>query len=175
MKTLKGSHGTTVSRADNIVNEGFKLKTGRRGTGVYFWRYGYYCRQLAISWWKQKFEEGKYAGDSDTSCVVIISYFVLDDNEYLDIENYEFQEQIAYLADKKKVGNEIKKLAALYDSLIHKLEEIQNTKFKVIEMRVSPPKREYCQYYQFTAIGNPYCYLVRAVDCIDKLEMEVME
>lgn len=170
---LKGSHGTTVSRADNIRKEGFKRIIGRRGTGIYFWRDGHYCRQLSISWWKQKLDERDYSGDSDTRCVVIIGIFKLEDNEYLNIDNYEFQEKIAYLADKKKVGGDKRKLAALYDFCISRLEQRQGIKFKIVEMRVSPPLKKYCEYYQFYAVGNPYCYLVRVVDCIVKLEMEI--
>jgi len=173
MKKLSGTHGTTIARTEKISREGFKGRIGRRGTGVYFWCDSYHAKDLAESWWRYSNDRGRYIGDNNTNFALIIGFFEVNDDEYLNIETHELKNQIAIIIANKKIPNRLEYLAATYDLFINRLEAQNNQKYQIIEMRVSPPQMKYCEYYPILILGDPYCYLVRDTDCIKKLQIEV--
>lgn len=124
MLTLSGTHGTSVSRADKIKKEGFKLFPGRRGTGSYFWRNGEYSRLLSIAWWDQCCNGGVYNDDENRKCAVIYADFHITNEEYYDISTFEVKEKIAKIIESKQIDKKNpKKLAELYDYAIALFEE----------------------------------------------------
>jgi len=167
MLILCGTHGTSVSRAEKIKNEGFRLFPGRRGTGTYFWRKGEYSRLLSVAWWDQCCKRGIYGNDKHQKCAVIYAEFHIRNEEYCDISTFEVKERIAKIIESKQIDKKNpKKLAALYDYAIALFEKKNNVRLKVVESLVSVPKSKICDRYPLIALGYPHCYAVRVPDCI---------
>jgi hypothetical protein len=165
MLQLEGIHGTTVSRTKKIGKTGFLSAKGRAGSGIYFWRVGTYSRDLAVGWWRFQSEKGCYGGDNDTRCAMICVLLLVEDNEYLDLENPELKEQLAELTRQKKPQSGTASRAALYDLFIRMLEQKLKLKFRVIGVRVTPPPSRHCSYPE-AILGWPFCFMVRDGACI---------
>jgi hypothetical protein len=84
---LKGIHGTTVSSAQNIVQYQSFLKTaaknGYTGSGVYFWRYNAYAKDLATCWYHYRVRRGDF---KENEGAVIYANIHVKENEFIDLE-----------------------------------------------------------------------------------------
>ena len=89
---MKGTHGTSRSRANNIVANGFRLSpVGKRGSGVYFWGYlsdsmETISRSLAEAWWFDVKRRHLYDKDENKSCSVVFASFDVSDDLHFDFE-----------------------------------------------------------------------------------------
>ncbi len=162
---LKGTHGTTVARANSIKVNGFDLDKGRRGTGIYFWADSPYSRNLAIAWWDFRLSQEDFAGDNDLRCSVIHSEIKTDQNEYLNLDKHDIKKRVAELAIKKKIGFKKDNIAGLYDLFIKTIEKNGEKKINVLEACLSPPPS--CSFYHEKILGNPSCFIVRAAKCVN--------
>lgn len=172
---LGGTHGTCVSRAQKIFNEGFIIscgKKGRIGSGIYFWRKGIYARPLAIAWWYYRTSCNDYDRAEKQECAVIHVSLFLNENEYLNADDFSFNEMLAEFAIRKKLLLDEEGTSGLYDYVIGLVEEKLKTMFKVIEVRVTTPPRKFCKFYPLKLIGTPNCYMVREPSCINILNIE---
>ena len=161
---LFGTHGTTKSRTSKIINVGFTpgSRSGKACKGVYFWagtEGGSLSCELARNWWFYANANNWYRGDSDKRCSVISVKINVDDSSFYDCNSPEFQQSLFEIAD----GNlsDSNDLAALYDLLIHNLEQELGVEFEVIEFNALVPNTNYKSSVFLGAVSNVPCYVVR--------------
>jgi len=172
MLTLKGSHGTTVTRSQTIFKEGFRINSGRYGKGVYFWRESNYSKYLAIAWWNFYFHQREYSEDNNQSCSIIYVEIQTNKDDYLNTDDFEFKEFLIKLAKQKGIEPSKARVAALYGYFITLLEKTLEVKYKVLEVRVVTPPKKFCEDYPLALIGVPHCYVVRDTNCITIINIE---
>jgi hypothetical protein len=173
MKKLSGAHGTTVTRAEIILERGFCLNPGRRGTGAYFWRCGKYSRLLSFAWWDQCNKKSVYSEDENSECAIIYSKLYCYDDEYIYVSDFETKEKICSILNAHSIrSHDTKTIARVYDALIKSFENDRGKKIKIIEALVALPKSQALQSYPRRLIGEPHCYIVRSDDCISIVDCE---
>jgi len=167
MLTLKGTHGTTRSRIKKINIEGFKLSGGLVGKGIYFWSDGPYAHDLAVAWWEFNCSRNSYKVDEDITCTVILAFFLIEDHEFLDLEQKVIKDELASIAKKRNLNIYDKRGASSVRALfIDRLEKRLSVKFKVIETSVTLPGKKFSNFYPLMLIGSPHCYIVLDTNCI---------
>ena len=139
---LVGTHGTTRSRADAIVNSrNFKPSPdGLYSRGVYLWAvhsHTGYARENARLWWTFAAAKGVYKGDANADCAILEAK-IEKPAEYYDAATDEFNEKLYEIAKSKSVSGD-----KLKETLIWFVDEIAkelNTNFLVLKVLVpSPP------------------------------------
>ena len=177
---LKGTHGTTISSARNIItNKVFQktiAKNGYTGTGVYFWRYNDYAKNLATCWYDYRVRRGDF---KENEGAIIYVNIRVKENEFLDLETPFIKDIFGAFAMKLIKNNDddvkIRKLkGGIYDLFIKTLEKHTGIGCKVFQVRISPPKK--CQIYSKIQLflGEPLCYVVRDESCIHIEKIEVI-
>lgn len=187
MEPLKGTHGTSHSRATLIEREGFKEGTdaGRRGTGVYLWGYidptlEQYAEALAIGWWRFAQSERRYARDADKSCSVIYVGLSVSEADF-DFEGQVLREHFIKFANE--VYKRIRKgksyncgVGQVYDLFLKQIEDRTKKRFGVVHVRVSPPPKDYYESaLPLDLTGHPSCYVVRNLSLIDNIRVKSHE
>lgn len=160
MQHLEGSHGTSAYRAEQIRKEGFKLSTGRGGSGAYFWRRSNYYRDLAIAWFKQLQTERTFSGEPDVRCAIVYVQIEVPDDQILDLEDAGVKDEIASLAHLRRINvNNDKQIAALYDLYVSQVEKELKKAILVTIIRVAVPKN--FAEYPIKMLGAPLCFIAR--------------
>lgn len=168
MTEFSGTHGTSITRAINIKENGFQLGTGFRGKGVYFWRGNAYAYILAKGWYRYRLASGVYDQDKQKGYSLIVASIIVDDDSFIDIDEPEIFDQISQLAKAKAInGNNIYKL---YDEFYDLLQEEMETPIKMVIAAVPVP-REITGYPR--GLGKAICYIVRDGSCIHNLKFNV--
>lgn len=180
---MKGSHGTCVSRAEEIKKKSFRLNPGIKGDGVYFWAYSSnesLAKALAIGWWEKCNKDKVYAKESNTDCAVLGVSLVVEEAYCLNFEDLSVRESfinfcasILSRLEAKKGEKKEDKEAVAYDLFVKKIEEVSGKQIKVVKVKVPPPKK--LNYpLSIAYLGSPLCYVVKDVDCIKNVwSMEV--
>lgn len=160
---LSGYHATTISNYEEIVEHGFKLGKGLRGTGVYFWEdnCGYGIR-LSTGWYEFCTKKKTY-DCCEKKAIAIIQGSFEPENEYnfLNIVEREKREKIYQLAKSKKMDIQNRDvLYAIYDLFFCQLEILTGYRLQVIETTVNTFGIRDTDFPS-QVLGQPYCYLVR--------------
>lgn len=165
---FSGTHGTTRARFEKIDKLGFKISEGRRGTGVYFWSDSPFSFRLSLAWWKQCSDEGRYKGDNDKRCAIIFAKVnTNNENEHLNLDDDRIKKNVFQLIQKnKKIELTKRQMCSLYDVIVRRYENKGRVKLKVLKAFVPPPNIRELKYPTAT-VGNPACFIARALDCID--------
>lgn len=172
MMNLKGTHGTSVSRAESIRQNGFIITSGRGGKGAYLWRNSAYSDFLARAWHSQKYYDGDFNRDIDQECAIIHAVINVSENQFLDLEDPDIKDGLTHLAISKKIDLRNKKeLSALYDSFVAEVEKQIMTKILTVQLRVATPKSEYVKNYPMAIAGLPLSYIVREPKIIEITEI----
>lgn len=144
MLTFKGTHGTTKSRAEQILESGFKISdSGRAGRGVYFWQYfenPKIATNLAVGWFESQVKRGAYKEPSP-ECAVLDSRIFTDEDDSLDCTG-EVLERVAIMLEKISDRTE-DDISRAYDYVISKLEDMLGRPILVARAMVSPPKMSF--------------------------------
>lgn len=143
---LKGTHGTSRSRADSILKaQGFKSSAeGRAGAGVYFWYYSV-CEEAAYvtaqAWWHFAYTSQEFKKDEDPSCAVLHAEIDKENAVYLDLTKDEYREKLIALAYKQNCISR-EQVSALIAFFIDKLEMLNEEKYTLVKLfvPVPPPK-----------------------------------
>ncbi len=140
---LLGTHGTTISRAKEILNsQAFKASnSGHAGSGVYFWayeneeRYGY---ELAECWWSFATSKQRYLDDAEPSCCVLkVEFSHPGEKKFLDATIQQFQEAVfRALVMQDRSEDDVPEIAAV---LIEEMELANGEDFDVIRVRIKTP------------------------------------
>ena len=159
MMTLVGSHGTTASKYENVKKFGWHTGKGRGGTAAYFWKKSNRYLELAKAWYTQSRTEGRYDGDTDARCRILIVEIECEEYEYYDtLGDSEFKDTIDRFATEKKLSYETtRQISTLMDLFIDELEKEEGVSYKVISMEVAPPSKNYINY-PIVLLGAPVCY-----------------
>src|SRR4030042_5881824 len=117
---LFGLHGTTRSRADNILNNNFLPNPGRVGKGIYFWRKNAYSNALAKGWYDFYLKKKNYEHDTDKRFSFFNVMICVNENNFLDLESPDIKDQLALIAQKRNIDRSIKEdvISALFDYFI---------------------------------------------------------
>jgi hypothetical protein len=178
---FKGTHGTCSSYADSIISSGFRYSNvGLRGGGIYFWGYildelEVYAKDLAIAWWQFAKKKGDYAKAASSRCSVIFANLKVENQDILDFEDQQVREQ--FIVYSQKVYERIKginpneKISTIYDMFVSEVEESIGKTFKMIHVKVQTPKT-YKKLLPIDLMGQPSCYVIRNLDCIEITRLE---
>lgn len=180
---MKGTHGTSRSKANNIVANGFHASpVGIRGSGVYFWGYlsdsmEEISRNLAKAWWSDATRRQSYSQDSDKSCSVVFAAFDVSNDLHFDFEAQEVRESFIRYSDKmidRIEGDDDEKASTLYDMFVQRIETKSQKQYKLIHFKVHPP-RGFVFPILRDIIGQPSCYAVKDISCITILDHEEID
>jgi hypothetical protein len=176
IRKLKGTHGTHCENVQSILSEGFWLKSGRRGTGAYFW-----CaiadEEDAIKLAKCFVKTLNKSIDNTKISVLCCDIHVNNEN-YFDMEECEVREMSnAYFSKSLKAlgkqGVEDDKVEAdrLVNAFLHEIEELKGLAIKVYHTLTDTPTRyrkysKHKQLVQFLNLDKRSCYVVRDNACI---------
>lgn len=179
---LKGTHGTSKSRAETIVKEEkFQASAdGLLGAGAYFWAYDNdmsLAKRLALNWWR--FAGGKndaYKGDTDPSLAILKADIEVDSNGYFDASSESFLELLIKTAEQKKIlstKDDFNKLRAV---LVKEIETVQGFNYEVVKAEVDVPgqiRGEAGAPYVYWAAKQAASYVVMpdALDVICNIEL----
>lgn len=160
---LSGYHATTLSNYEKIVEQGFMLGKGLRGTGVYFWEDNSgYGISLATGWYKFCNRKNAYE-KCEEKAIAIIQGFFEPESEYnfLNIEERENRKMIYQLAKSRKMDIQNRDmLYKIYDLFFCQLEILTGYRLQVIETTVNTFGIRDTDFPS-QLLGQLYCYLVR--------------
>lgn len=166
---LLGTHGTSKSRADAIV-DGKKFRPssgGYVGHGAYFWAYESdedYGVGLAKCWWALAHNTGEYKNDVDQACAVISAKIVRPkDEEFLDATQLFFREALFKVIRQKSLT--VKNVPEVTAWLIDEIQEQENKQFMVIKALVTTPRLVRKQTINAAQVvcGTSESYVVKAI------------
>lgn len=168
-----GSHGTTKSRAESIMRDGFCVTgAGRRGNGAYFWLAEYlgcqYATRLAEAWYTKSQKKGEYSQDKDPELSIIWGYVSLPYSEVLNTETPLFKYSLRKILEENsdKIHNSQERellVCQAHQMLIQSIEENLGNTIKVLETIVPQPKMS----DEFLPlVGDPFALVVRDLDCL---------
>lgn len=169
MLELKGTHGTSLARAKQIINDKVKpSQKGLLGAGFYLWRYDPYAKILAIGWCEQLKDSGEFSGDAEQECVALIVGLCVDEDEFLPLDSGELRDILAKaIAGKDKMNFD--EQSKFFDEFIFDLEQEMGSKIALVQYRVPPPKEKYCPDYPKRFLGRPICYIVKDTNIVKEL------
>jgi hypothetical protein len=179
---MKGTHGTSMSRAISIKDNGFNTKSiGLRGSGAYFWGYTInalekHVRDLAVAWWRFAHDtKNLYKNDEDKRCCVLFASLESSPADLFDFENQEIRDKFFNYSQEvfpRLKGTDEEKCSAIYDMYLHDIESKLKREFKIIHVKVQQP-RKFTKHLPLDITGQPSCYVVKDLSCIiaiDKFE-----
>ncbi|QVW35923.1 hypothetical protein KIP69_03475 [Geobacter sulfurreducens] len=159
---LRGTHGTTRSRAEKIQELGFRASPGIKGTGVYFWRDNALSGDLARDWYRYYLKKELYAKDSNKQCAVIFGLIACDETNFVNLDDSEIKDDILWLIKNK--GLEGDRKGKIYDEYLDMLSRELGNSIKVSQVSVPVPK-EFRNFPSFLYMMAD-CYVVKDVDCV---------
>lgn len=182
-----GTHGTSASRADSIINNGFALPNVggglRRGTGCYFWEHYYgsdFALLLAKIWWEYSHDKGQYRDDDKPQCAVIVADISFSDDRFLDFQaaavKQAFMNFIKSIEDsvpEEEQGDEFKLICKKYDMFLDLIEEKSGKDYHVFRVQIPiGNNRKLKETAQVKLLGEPIALVVKETSCIKSLKVE---
>jgi hypothetical protein len=179
---LKGTHGTSKSRAETILREErFQASDdGLLGAGAYFWAYDNdisLAKRLAHNWWR--FACGKYdayKGDTDPSPAVLAADIQVDPSVYFDANSESFLELLVKTAERKEIESTKDDFNKLRVVLLKEIETVKGISYKVVKAELDVPGRisgETGAPYVYWAAKQAASYVVmpNALDIIRNIKL----
>jgi hypothetical protein len=165
MIEVRGTHGTTATRAESIRKSGFWISDGERGFGVYFWRENAYAMELAMGWYFNALShrDSVYKNDKDKQCTIITALISAGNDEWIDLTDPDTEDTLIHLYKRGNYEN-TRIASKLYEEYYHLTEEELGIKIKLIQTRVYAPVK--VKEWPTQPIGMPVCYVVRDNTCI---------
>lgn len=166
---LRGTHGTSRSKAESIQTErSFKPtnKDGHAGPGIYFWAINgsddSLARHLACCWWKNYLDSGRYAKDAKKDCAVVHAIFSKpEEPEYYDASTQKFREEVFSLAQSLSMDPKLFDMPAATATVIGRIEKHIGKKILVLKAMVKTPKAKGIQSLVAAYQGLSDVYVVR--------------
>lgn len=174
---MKGTHGTSQSKANSIQKNGFNISPGgRRGSGAYFWACSddpSYAIALAKQWWAYSHKNNKYKNDEDSQCSVILATIEAEEEFILNFEDQFVRDSFVSFSTvyfENVEGTKNEKISKIYDMFIADLEKKVDTRIKLVCVKLQPPngfKNERLGFLPLDITGHPLCYVVKDESCIN--------
>lgn len=178
MDFYKGTHGTTRSSADSIMQQGFQMGPGIRGTGIYFWLYQYdalldEAENLAIAWWSYSNKKGDYSEHKDSSCAIVLADLDTSPESVFDLES----NRQGIMAVSVKINDKLNDpslseddrkqlLTGIHDYFVEQYEKRSGSKFDAVQVKVAPPKHFKSQFHRDVSGNQPLCLVIRNNDIV---------
>lgn len=176
---LKGTHGTSKTRADAIIKQAkFRASVEALiGPGAYFWAFEHdisLAKRLAANWWRSANEKFKaYSGDRDPSLAILKANIEVDPNDYFDASSEEFLELLIATAENRHIPSTKKDFDSLRVVLLQEIQKLQGFDFKVLKAEVDVPgayKGDAPFVYWATKRAVTYVVMPNALDSIRDIE-----
>ncbi|MDM8515820.1 hypothetical protein QUF76_06440 [Desulfobacterales bacterium HSG16] len=171
-----GSHGTTVTKYLDIKKNGFRLGSGVRGKGIYFWENNVYAKDLAFAWYvtatRQK--DSPYRNDQKKECAIIWAILDADKDEIIDFNSKIYRDQILNLIKNLKCDDNREGAYKLYDTCIDMIEAELGYKIKFIITEVYPPTGK-LRIFPTQMYGMAPCLVAREPSCINLLSCDIIK
>lgn len=172
---MKGTHGTSKSRAKHARDNGFDISPGgRRGSGVYFWGYSNdaeYAIALAKQWWAYSSKKRKYKDDKDGRCSVILATIEVEEAYIIDLEDQFVRDtfiEFSSIYYDAVEGTKNEKISKIYDMFIADFERKVDTRIKLVCVKIQQPNGfEKLGFLPLDITGHPLCYVVKDKHCIN--------
>ncbi|MCO7637822.1 hypothetical protein NJI34_13650 [Pseudomonas sp. S 311-6] len=179
---LKGTHGTSRSRAEVISSKGFVATTKEcvLMSGVYFWAYDNeisLAKRLAENWWRFSSVKLKsYVEDSDCSLAVLDARIEANENVYFDASAESFLDLLIKTAEARGIESTKQEFNKLRVLLLTEIEAFKKTTFCVIKAEVEVPGKvsgESSAPFVYWAAKQAPCYVVTntALNLINHVEL----
>lgn len=145
---LQGTHGTSRSKADSIIDQQSFIPTGDNGhvgPGIYFWAIegndDRIARHLAQAWWKKYLDEERYKDDANTDFAVVKAHFIQpNEPEYCDASTQDFRNSVLSLAPSLSDPPKSFDVPTAIATVINKLEAAAGKKILVLKALVQTPQ-----------------------------------
>lgn len=168
-EVLKGTHGTSLSRAKAIASTSkFEPSVdGHFGVGVYFWAYEEnisFAKHLAESWWIfQNDKFNAYRTDDEPSLAILDAEISHPGDEYFDASGEFFLGLLVELAICRNIEHNKEKINQLKVVAIQEIERENNINYCIIKILVdTPPKPpKGVMPYVYAAKKSSECYVVK--------------
>lgn len=190
LRAFKGTHGTCMSRATQIHQDGFLTKPGRIGNGAYFWTaitddHLHLSTWLAIRWAERASQKWKaYAQESDPSLALVQVEVEVTKDEILNLDNPEYNLDLTQTLTEFAVEyfglssvfdmtndqfNQIeKRLCALVEGFIKLVEKNRGSAIRIVFKNQQPPVN---RDVLGRIVGNASCFSVRDTSCIKSMHV----
>ena len=191
MMEIRGTHGTCVSRAEQIAAQGMTKGPGRVGVGAYFWTaIGdsdsslAYAMKLAENWATRASRGGQYTGERDPRPAIVHAALTLEEGDYVSLDDPQLLHwlrdflgrrlvQMLGVAsvedlDSDRLNRKEDMIHGIIEAFIEQLEDNIGTPFKVVFKAV--PARGLSDPL-LTYIGNPNCFAIRDTNVIRNIEI----
>lgn len=185
--TLYGTHGTCVSRAESILEEGFdRLGIGRHGTGVYFWfgkvKHSDKAKLLGKCYADEARKRGEYVDEKDKATSVIECEIQTASECFVDLtdeDTHDLFQEYARANEKilrsSKYGDFKQRAAKIADGFIKDLETETGHKVEVVKTRTVAPHSyvgKECIPGNWLDWNKATCLVVYSLDVIKKELLE---
>ena len=163
-------HATTATRRSSILREGFRPSTtGRRGTGVYFWRKTAHWQTIGEAWHRAASRLKTFTGDADPTLSIVHVVLRVPKARFLDLDSDDLRDTVSDIAFSQKIdsGADSELINNLYNDLILTVEQGAGIKIAVLRSTIAVP--DMSKEYPFQVLGNPTGYIVRDVSCIQEM------
>lgn len=176
-----GLHGTSISSAMQIKEEGFIIPDGDsgsgsfRGTGCYFWEHydeSNFAEKLAEEWWRYCHDKGKFSKQENPNCATIFAKLKFDNSKYIDFETKQvkgafikFLEQVNSTLGSEK--NEFDDMCQKYDLFLDMLEEESGEQFDLVRASIPVTNGRMKKTARFQLLGNPIALVAKSTCCIE--------
>ena len=190
---VRGTHGTSLSRAQQIEHSGFLTTPGRIGVGAYFWTAVVetedcleLARRLARTWATKAEKGGQYASDKEKSLAIVEVEVEFEEQDVLSLDDPEMtfrlwslvREKLASLLGLKtesdwegasdKINKRQGEIHGFIEAFILELENNLGRRFKVIfKSQACPKLSDPVLHY----IGNHSCFAIRDTNVIGSMNI----
>lgn len=168
MEQIAGVHGTSRSRAANIVSEGFRSGLGMCGYAVYFFEYTRQGMERAKGYYRLAFERlGQYEQDDRDEAALILAQIFAEKQCIIDLDDPVLRDllQSAWDANRDRLHRDDHQAKNLfYDALLRRFETILQREFKVCWSTLPMNKK-------YIGVKKSRVLFVRSMECIRSVEL----
>ncbi|WP_421318583.1 hypothetical protein [Aeromonas veronii] len=191
-----GSHGTSRSKANQILKVGFVKAEGRHGTGVYFWSKSdpdtfNLGTQKALAWAELCKRQGRYKSDTDDTPRCITATISVDKSRFLDVRSdpvcrmlEQFVHRCADVFKGSNTSSKVRSGSQILDAFVAELESLNKQKFEVLHDHTELPSA-YKQtlkrrlgynddQMRVAKLDQAGCYVVRCLGCLSDLKEDIV-
>ncbi len=122
-------------------------------------------------------KRGDYANVANQNCAIVFAHLNVEEPDVLDFEDQKIREKFIIFSQKiyaKYEGkNEKEKISDTYNRFVNKLEKSTGKTFSMLHIKVQAPKGYTNKTLPMDITGQPLCYVVKNLECIEITKIEV--
>jgi len=168
MEQIAGIHGTSRSRAENILREGFRPGLGMCGYAVYFFECSRQGMERAKGYYRLGLERlGQYEQDDLDEAALILAQIVAEKQCVIDLDDPALRDRLqsAWEANRERLHRDDHQAKNLfYDALLRRFESALQRDFKVCWSTLPMNKK-------YIGVKKSRVLFVRSMECIRSVEL----